>query len=480
MAKTTKSRLIYLVLIFALLLRLVAINQSLWLDEAIGAIAARDYSYSGIISEFMKADNHSPLYYILLKFWTSFFGFSELGIRSLAILFSLIAIYFTFKLAKTVTNNNFVSYFAIIFLATSQYFVYFSQEARMYVPASAFAVISIYYFLKTFTEKIYKNWIFFSISLAGLFFIDYVPVFLYPVFIIYALYKRQKGTWWIKFALSHTLLLVLGLLWLPIFLIQLKNSPYTLTVLPAWADLAGGATYKNAALVWMKFTSGRISFFNKSIYYFYVLLVSIPFLIAFYKAFLNKKLFIIKLFYIFPIISLFLASFFFPGFNYFRLTFVYPAFAILIAYGVSNFKFSKLLALIILFFNLISLNIYYFDVNQQREQWRQAVFWVESSSGHNDLALFEFSAPFAPYQWYEKGQIDSTGGLLKITANVEGTEEYIKTLISDRNTVYHFEYLRDLTDPQKKIEKVLIENNYKIVSENAKFTGVGKITKWQR
>ena len=52
-----RSYTILVVLLLGLLLRLLIINQSLWLDEAIGAIAVRDYSFSGILSDFMKFDN---------------------------------------------------------------------------------------------------------------------------------------------------------------------------------------------------------------------------------------------------------------------------------------------------------------------------------------------------------------------------------------------------------------------------------------
>ena len=58
------------ILLLALIVRLIGINQSFWLDEAIGAIAARDYGYVEIVTKFITADNHPPGYYLLLKLWT--------------------------------------------------------------------------------------------------------------------------------------------------------------------------------------------------------------------------------------------------------------------------------------------------------------------------------------------------------------------------------------------------------------------------
>src|SRR3972149_8169918 len=96
----------YLVLALSLCLRLVVINQSLWLDEAIGAIAARDFSYSKILREFMLSDNHPPLYYLFLKAWVSLFGFSEVSLRMPSVLFGVGTIYLVYKISKSLKIGN--------------------------------------------------------------------------------------------------------------------------------------------------------------------------------------------------------------------------------------------------------------------------------------------------------------------------------------------------------------------------------------
>jgi len=40
----------------------------------------------------------------------------------------------------------------------------------------------------------------------------------------------------------------------------------------------------------------------------------------------------------------------------------------------------------------------------QREQWRQAIGWVENKANTNSLALFEFSSPFGPWGLLSKQQ----------------------------------------------------------------------------
>ena len=67
--------MIILVLFFSLLLRLISLNQSLWLDEATTALVSQLPVYD-FFSKFMPADFHPPLYYLVIHYWTLLFGTS--------------------------------------------------------------------------------------------------------------------------------------------------------------------------------------------------------------------------------------------------------------------------------------------------------------------------------------------------------------------------------------------------------------------
>src|SRR4030065_1581620 len=108
-----KRCVILLILVLAFILRLIKPNQSLWLDETIGAIAVKSYSYRELFVKFFTSDNHPPLYYLILKVWTSIFGYSEISIRFPSILFGLGTIYLTYRIAKKLTDNK-NKYFPIL------------------------------------------------------------------------------------------------------------------------------------------------------------------------------------------------------------------------------------------------------------------------------------------------------------------------------------------------------------------------------
>src|SRR3989344_9240339 len=79
-----------IILFLAFLVRLIALNQSLWLDEAVTANIVSNFSYSEILNKFSPFDFHPPLFYFVEKQWTNIFGYSEIALRFPSIIFSLL------------------------------------------------------------------------------------------------------------------------------------------------------------------------------------------------------------------------------------------------------------------------------------------------------------------------------------------------------------------------------------------------------
>lgn len=445
--------MIYIIIIIGTILRFVSINQSLWLDEAIGALVVKNMSFLEILSKFPLADNHPPLYYLTLKLWTNIFGYSELGLRSLSVLFGVGTIYLVYKLTK--------SKIATLLIATAPLHIYYSGEARMYIMATFFATLTIYLFLK-------NKFILFSLAICVLVFTDYVPIFLLPVFWIWAVLVKKDKFWWKKFLLAHLPLVLLGIFWEPTFLLQSQGGKRLLETLPAWQSVAGGATFKQLALFWNKLILGRISFYPKQIYYGLIVFSSIPFLLSLKNNKISKNL-IYWLWFLVPLVLGFVVSYIFPAFIYFRFLFVVPAFYIL----VSNTK-SKLLIILMILINLIGWGIYVTDKNQQRENWKEAVSFTESNLKENEAVVINYPEAFAPYEWYSTREKDVLTVADSISVNPELTKKKTVELLKNYNGIYYFNYLEDLTDPGR----VVISEIYNIGFKDGKvfsFNGVGEV-----
>lgn len=108
-------------------LRLVA-PSPLWLDEALSVnIAELDFDQ---MVEALRHDGHPALYYLLLGWWIDAFGDSDLAVRSLSGVFSLLSIWVLYRIARRAGAT--AAQVTLLLAATSPYLIRYATEARMY------------------------------------------------------------------------------------------------------------------------------------------------------------------------------------------------------------------------------------------------------------------------------------------------------------------------------------------------------------
>lgn len=230
-----------------MIVRLIGINQSLWLDEAISANVTRNYKIFEISSSFSKSDFHPPLYYIMLTGWTKIAGDSELSLRLPSVIFSLITIYFVYLIGG-IGPAALVGFNPLL--------VYYSQEARMYSMVTMLLVGGLYFWQKK--KFLWVN-VFFGLS----FLTFYGSVFLMAGLTIFLLLQKKFK----EAALINIGPMAAFLINWPLLNQQLQTSKELLSQVTNWSLVLGKVNLKNLLLIPMKFTSGRISFEPKIIYY---------------------------------------------------------------------------------------------------------------------------------------------------------------------------------------------------------------------
>lgn len=469
------------ILFLALILRLIMINQSLWLDEAIGAIAARDYSFSQILSNFIKIDNHPPFYYLLLRFVSLIFGYSELALRLPSIVFGVLTILVIYKIDNALNQKSVrVGYLLALLLATSQIHIYYSQEVRMYSLAIFLVSLSAYLFINNLKKNSKFVWILFGLVNTLILLTDYLPILMFAAFFVWAIVNERDKKWWLNFILSYVPVGLIFVLWLPTFLIQSANGKWLLATVPDWSQTSGAANFRQVALVWMKYVFGRITFENKNLYYLMVAFVSFPYIYLFSKVCSKKTINNFYLYWFFvPVIGALAISTIIPAFNYFRIIFVLPAFYGLLMLGYRKIKKSTIawvLYLVLILINLVSLSIYYTNAKNQREDWKGAIAIVNQNIEANEVVLFSYPEPFAPYRWYEKNGY-SFGATDSILAT-QKTINITKSLIDNKSGVYYFEYLSGLSDPEHFVESS-IRGDF-VLQKTYNFNGVGFVKYYKR
>ncbi|QQG47103.1 MAG: glycosyltransferase family 39 protein [Candidatus Woesebacteria bacterium] len=431
--------MIFLILFLGLVIRLISLNQSFWLDEATSMLSTK-MSLTHFFSNFIVGDFHPPLYYLSLRFWVNLLGSNEISARSLSIIFALLTIYVIFLIGKAVFNKK-AGMIAALLLATSPLHIYYSQEARMYTMSTFLASLSVYFFTKIAKEKgRVGDFICFSISIAFLGITDYLPLLILPFFWIFAILTKQKYSWWKKFIFFHLPLILIWAIWFPYFSKQLSGGLKVASSSPLWVSILGGFSFKEILLIPTKFIIGRIS----SIY----VLPALPIIgYLFYKStksFQKTKLFFLWLFI--PLFVSILISIKIPVLNYFRFLFILPAFYLIISFGLMNIdkKLQKKLLIIIILVNIAASFIYLRNSKYQREDWKDLSTFLNNSS-----VVFP-----------SKSQREA---LLYYNPNANIVEP--QNLNTNYKELYLMRYVVDITDPKDLVRERIENLNYKKTGE---------------
>lgn len=162
-----------LILLLALILRLVNLGaEPYWGDEVLSLDIVKHYqgNLPGMINYLKEIEVHPPLYYILLNFWSAWFGFSELAIRSLSLIFGLGTVWLAYHAGRKFYPGTKFGLAASLITAILPLQIEFSQEARPYIIFCFFGLVNIFslwQFLETNSRK--QLVLFIASAIAGIY-----------------------------------------------------------------------------------------------------------------------------------------------------------------------------------------------------------------------------------------------------------------------------------------------------------------------
>jgi uncharacterized membrane protein len=417
---------IFLIFLFALVARFIALDQSLWLDEATTARVVTQYDYFGIISKFSITDFHPPLYYIFMKFWTGLFGASEIALRMPSILFSLAAGWLIYLMAGV---------WAAAFFLFNPLIIYYSQEARMYMMAAYLLTGALYYF-RRLSDKNIPNTIFFNVFLILSFYTFYGSIFFIVPMFLYLLYKKQYRVFIASAMMFGAYVAVL----MPLTLAQLKSSRVALSQVTNWASVLGTANLKNLMLIPMKFSIGRIDFYPKVIYYA-VSGVWTMFVLFGLRSLIKKENRMWTILLVSPLALGLVFSLFSPLLQYFRFLYLIPVMAIILSITKDTKK--HLYKTILVSGFLVFSFAYLFIPQFHREDWKGL-----SNNLDDRTPVYMIISSSDPLTYYRK---DLKIKDIKELSNLVGEKSV--TVLPYTADVHGVDYKKILTDKGYEMKK---------------------------
>jgi len=208
---------------------IIGSSQSVWFDEAYSILLAKS-SFSEII-RLSSIDTHPPLFYIILKIWGMIFGFSELALRSLVVLFFGASVITAGLIVKKLFGTK-ATLFSLALIILSPILLRYGFEIRMYSMAMFIGALATLVLINAVSldnssrKRLYLFVVYGFLVAIGVYTLYYL-VLLWMAHFVWLLWRSLKNkdkilnSLWFKSYLFGALLF---LPWLPIFLKQVNNG----------------------------------------------------------------------------------------------------------------------------------------------------------------------------------------------------------------------------------------------------------------
>lgn len=377
----------------AFVLRVAGLDyQSLWRDE-VDAIRFASRAAADMLRAFATPGENGPLYYLLLRPWLDAAGRSEFALRFFSLVFGVLAVPLIYRLGRRLFPSlSWVPMLAALLTALSPYLVWYSQEGKMYALVVALVLISMERYLAALRQGGWPRWLAYVLVTSMAFYVHLVAALVLPAqaVVFFLVTKPGGGRRWKPWLLSMA---ALALPYLPLLVWQLPllvgggESGFRFVPLPAMATsllLSYSLGVMPGSAWWLAAV-------------FVAALLAVGLLLRQRE---RASLAVLFCWLALPVIGLFLITLARPLFTARYLSFVLPAYLLLLACGVTALaQRSRLLAGLLLLALLASgsWGLWRQAHTPLKADFRAATAYLSSRWSHDDLLLFQI--PYGRYSF---------------------------------------------------------------------------------
>ena len=153
---TYKIYFCFLLIIIAVgtVLRLWDLQNIQFMHDELSALFRLQYNNLSDVIKYgvIEGDNHPAGVQVFLYYWTMLFGFSEIAVKMPFMLAGIVSVLLVYYIGK-LWFDEIAGIFSAIMLASTQFFVMFSQTARPYVSGLFLTLLMVYFWSLYFFKK---------------------------------------------------------------------------------------------------------------------------------------------------------------------------------------------------------------------------------------------------------------------------------------------------------------------------------------
>jgi mannosyltransferase len=433
----------------ALALRLFRIDaQSLWYDEGISA-----HQLTRSFPEILRAaalDTHPPLYYWTLKAWGEVLGPSEVSLRSLSVVWGVLAVVLTWLIGRRLFGTL-AATLAAVLLGAAPLAVYYSQEVRMYAQVTALGLLAVY----ASTRRSY--WLYAVAGLATLY-TQYLGVAILAAVNLHALWWwRSRGrSEWLKWLAANAAIALGFAVWLPTVIDQqshaLNTSPRTPLGLATDTLAAyGGGVARGETFLW----TGAV--------------LMVLALAGFVLSRDPRAASLALLVWLMPLAlvlalgvrsGLFELRYLVPG---------VPGLMLLVGLGIVRVARQPLIAVglagVMLAPAAMALSAEYFDPMLERDNYRGLVGEIEREARPTDAVVLVAPNQVEIFDYYYHGALPTIGLPAERPIDPQDTRQRLEAIRAEHDRIWLVSWAMAEADPRGVISTWLAENGFQATHE---------------
>jgi uncharacterized protein (DUF2141 family) len=170
-------------------------HESIWFDEAFSYIMA-SHSPGQLLGLMITADNHPPLYYLLLSAVMSIFGNSVWALRSLSVLGAIGLVNLGAGPVRRLFGNTTALIYSGVVLFTPVVLIY-AHEVRMYSLAAFCVTASVLYGYLAVKTNRRSDWVVFGLASLAAAYLHYYGLmaafFMHLLIFLWLLFKKRES-----------------------------------------------------------------------------------------------------------------------------------------------------------------------------------------------------------------------------------------------------------------------------------------------
>ena len=321
-----KSLILILIVLLGTLIRSYHINTfGIWIDEQATILIANGQSryfvpdldrftnlqlhsqntLAHVVEATSNDNGNSFAYNFLLHYWIGVFGESDLSIRLLSLLFGLLIIPLSYRLASEIFKNKDIALLIAFLFAIHPLFNEYSHMSRAYTMATFFSLLSSYFFYHIVTSQARnRTYLFYALSVGVSLLSHYLTSYVFIAQgIIFLLSVRDKNTW-MRYIAAGILIVGIFAAWMYIGgkaglkVLAIQNADNYAKALRYKPGQTGEAAYtlpvtaKNVftgwAEVWLQLFGDQLEYFDLRVRMIAILLL-LPFFLIFSMIRFNRR-----------------------------------------------------------------------------------------------------------------------------------------------------------------------------------------------